>query len=179
MNVNLNLAHSLLFVWLCFISMHASGQGTLLLLDFEFVDELSDPRTAEADRNRLLTINHTLSTHLQSCDALRIVDPAPAQAEITQARARMSYVHRCNGCAKDFGEAAQAQYVLFPWVQKVSNLILNLNARIRSATTDQLVAVRSVDIRGNTDRSWMRGAKALAVRICELDGHRLSSASTP
>ena len=157
--------------------MHASGQGTLLLLDFEFVDELLDPRTAETDRKRLLMINDTLSKHLQSCDALRVTDAAPAKAEIMRAQTRMSYVHRCNGCAKEFGEAAQAQYVLFPWVQKVSNLILNLNARIRSATTDQIVAVRSVDIRGNTDQSWMRGAKALAVRICELDGHRLSSAS--
>lgn len=156
--------------------MHASGQGSVLLLDFEFVDELSDPRTADADRNRLLLVNDTLDKHLRSCDALEIRDPTPASDEITRARNQMAYLHRCNGCARQFGTLADVQFVLFPWVQKVSNLILNLNAEVRLAKTDQIITVRSVDIRGNTDRSWVRGAKALAVRICELDGRRLSSA---
>ena len=42
------------------------------------------------------------------------------------------------------------------WVQKVSNLILNLNIEVRDAATDQPVYASSVDIRGNTDESWLR-----------------------
>jgi Protein of unknown function (DUF2380). len=51
------------------------------------------------------------------------------------------------------------------WVQKVSNLILNLNIEVRDAATDQVVYRTSVDIRGNTDESWLRGVRRLVDNI--------------
>ena len=42
-------------------------------------------------------------------------------------------------------------------MQKVSNLILNINIYVRDAETGDLVAAASADIRGNTDKSWSRG----------------------
>ena len=42
-------------------------------------------------------------------------------------------------------------------VQKVSNLILNLNVYIGDVSSQKLTFVKSVDIRGNTDESWSRG----------------------
>lgn len=169
------LARGLLLAGLLMISAQASAQATLVLLEFEFVEEMQDPRTAQSDQNRLVLVNDELNRQIEACAAFKLIDEAPATSIILQARSRMAYLHRCNGCATKIGAAADAQFVLFPWVQKVSNLILNLNAEIRSAATDRVVVARSVDIRGNTDRSWMRGARALAGRICELDGHRLSS----
>jgi Protein of unknown function (DUF2380) len=53
------------------------------------------------------------------------------------------------------------------WVQKVSNLIININLRIEDVATGKAVFQRSVDIRGNTDLSWQRGVKALAERLAE------------
>jgi hypothetical protein len=47
------------------------------------------------------------------------------------------------------------------WVQKISNLILNINLRIEVTASGQVVFQRSVDIRGNTDQSWRRGVDAL------------------
>ena len=52
------------------------------------------------------------------------------------------------------------------WVQKVSNLILNINLEVRS----EAGAIRyrgSVDIRGNTDESWLRGVRRLAENLDE------------
>ncbi len=46
-------------------------------------------------------------------------------------------------------------------VQKVSNLILNMNVYIRDAHTGQMVAAASADLRGNTDESWSRGMSYL------------------
>src|SRR3954464_6067160 len=46
------------------------------------------------------------------------------------------------------------------WVQKGSNLILNINVEVRSETG----ATRyrgSVDIRGNADEAWLRGVRRL------------------
>jgi hypothetical protein len=155
-------------------SAGASAESTLLILDFEFIEDMHDPRTVEADQNRLQLANQELRKQLELCPAVSFADPAPAEAAIALARSRVQYLHRCNGCGEEIGRAANAQYVLLPWVQKVSNLILNLNAEIHDVATDKVVAVRSVDLRGNTDRGWLRGTKALATRLCELDGDRLS-----
>lgn len=152
----------------------ASAQSALLVLDFEFIEEMRDPRTVEADQNRLQLANAELREQLGACLLFSIVDPASAEAAITLARSRVQYLHRCNGCGEEIGRAANVRYVLLPWVQKVSNLILNINAEIHDAENDKVVAVRSVDLRGNTDRGWLRATKALANRLCELDGDRLS-----
>ena len=41
-------------------------------------------------------------------------------------------------------------------VQKVSNLILNINLYLRDVHTGRLVTAASADMRGNTDESWSR-----------------------
>ena len=46
-----------------------------------------------------------------------------------------------------------AQLAAVGWVQKVSNLILNINLQIRDAHSGAMMALGSVDIRGNTDES--------------------------
>ena len=46
-------------------------------------------------------------------------------------------------------------------MQKVSNLIININAVIEDAKTGQTIAGGSVDIRGNSDESWDRGLNYL------------------
>jgi hypothetical protein len=46
-------------------------------------------------------------------------------------------------------------------VQKVSNLILNINLYVRDVATTKMLKVGSVDIRGNTDESWFRGLRYL------------------
>jgi hypothetical protein len=46
-------------------------------------------------------------------------------------------------------------------VQKVSNLILNINIRVSNAQSGQVLAAASADIRGNTDESWTRGVEWL------------------
>jgi len=42
-------------------------------------------------------------------------------------------------------------------VQKVSNLILNVNLYMEDAASGKMEFVKSVDIRGNTDESWRHG----------------------
>jgi hypothetical protein len=41
-------------------------------------------------------------------------------------------------------------------VQKVSNLILNMNIYVRDASSGATIAAMSADMRGNTDESWSR-----------------------
>ena len=46
-------------------------------------------------------------------------------------------------------------------VQKVSNLILNMNIYLRDVHTGQIVTAVSADLRGNTDESWSRAMSYL------------------
>ena len=41
-------------------------------------------------------------------------------------------------------------------VQKVSNLILNINVYMADVANDKMTFIKSVDVRGNTDESWSR-----------------------
>jgi hypothetical protein len=58
------------------------------------------------------------------------------------------------------GQAAQrvgANWAAWGMVQKVSNLILNINVYMENADSGKMEFARSVDIRGNTGESWRRG----------------------
>jgi hypothetical protein len=63
----------------------------------------------------------------------------------------------CDGCEIELARKADAKFAVTGWVQKVSNLILNINLVVRDVSTGQRVAGGSVDIRGDTDESWTRG----------------------
>jgi len=52
-------------------------------------------------------------------------------------------------------------------VQKVSNLILNINIEIRDVEADRVVLTKSVDIRTNNDQSWERGMRFLVRDLVE------------
>jgi hypothetical protein len=67
----------------------------------------------------------------------------------------------CNGCEVDRARKAEAAFAVVGWVQKVSNLILNINLVIRDVATGERVAGGSVDIRGDTNESWTRGLSYL------------------
>jgi Protein of unknown function (DUF2380) len=49
-----------------------------------------------------------------------------------------------------------AELAITGTVQKVSNLILNMNIYVRDASTGATIAAMSADMRGNTDESWSR-----------------------
>jgi Protein of unknown function (DUF2380) len=67
----------------------------------------------------------------------------------------------CDGCEVDLARKAGAKFSVVGWVQKVSNLILNINIVMRDVGTGKRIAAGSVDIRGDTDESWRRGLSYL------------------
>jgi len=67
----------------------------------------------------------------------------------------------CKHCLVAFGRELGADYVLHGWVQRVSNLIINLNVEILEVSSGKVYDRASVDTRGNTDKSWRDGASYL------------------
>jgi len=154
---------------------------TIAVLDFEIEDDtvaqggVSD--TAAQER-RLELVADALRRDLAEGGLFEVVDNAPARDLIDRTRAMQS-LHTCNGCELEIARALGTDLVLVGWVQKVSNLILNLNAGVKAVRTGRILMIRSVDLRGNTDDSWARAARRLAQEIRETLPARLESQPAP
>jgi Protein of unknown function (DUF2380) len=146
----------------------AAPPPRLALFPFELVDSSlqGEKRGVDpADRARLAMIQDQLRAALAASERYQLVDTTPAAAAIEAAGRLWS----CNGCELTIAQKLDADLALVGWVQKVSNLILNLNVVVRDAATRAPVLAGSVDIRGDTDESW-RHAMSYLIRHRLLPG---------
>ncbi len=137
-------------------SLAQPAPPTLAVLDFDLLDDQRETVPDNTLGPRLLSIRDQLAEALTREGLYTVVDNAPARGMIDGLRATQD-LHACNGCERTIGQALGADRVLVGWVQKVSNLILNINVRIEDVATGRVVVQKSVDLRGNTDESWRRG----------------------
>ena len=149
-----------------FAAIAQASPKTIVLMKFELVDDTGDRASDEAQRVRLALISQQLRVAFTENRLYTVVDNAPAAALIDDLESRLA-LHDCNGCDVDIGRALNADRVLTAWVQKVSNLILNINIQIRDVKTGLIVLNKSVDIRGNTDESWTRGIRYIVRSMAE------------
>ena len=104
-------------------------------------------------------ISSQLRAEFARGDNFEVLDATPLAEEV-----EAIYLRGCNGCELKLARRLGAQLAGIGWVQKVSNLILNINLQVRDVTSGRLVHAGSVDIRGNTDESWQRGLRYLLER---------------
>ena len=143
----------------------AAGEApALAFVGFELIDDHPDPAREPAHRARLAQVSRQMAEGLEAQRLYRVVDLAAlpaAQQALARARAENEFLHRCNGCLAGIAAAAGAPLVGVGWVQRVSNLILNLNLAVWAVDAhggeDRLALTKSVDIRGDNDESWRRG----------------------
>lgn len=128
----------------------AVAAGTkAMVFDFYFDNTSMEP-TSAAETNRLKTISDALRADLQKA----------GYEVISGSATKLTAVPNFSQCADEqlaAAEKAGAMQAACGWVQKVSNLILNLNLVIEDVKTHKAIKGGSVDIRGNTDESWNRG----------------------
>jgi hypothetical protein len=124
------------------------------VFDFELIDTSlqgeKDGQRAD-EQARLLRAGDQLRKGLEESGKYVLVDIAPVRAE-----AHNSNLQACGGCDVQFAQKLGADLAITGTVQKVSNLILNMNVYIRNARTGHLVTAMSADFRSNTDESWSR-----------------------
>lgn len=71
----------------------------------------------------------------------------------------------CKACMAQWARSQGADYVLVTWVQKESRLIVMENmALIDVAHPDRAAVGGSIDLRGDTDQTWLAGASQLLQR---------------
>jgi len=134
----------------------AADLKRIAVLDFGLIEDIPEPAKYEEQQKRLMLITDQLRTELEKKELYDVIDNAPAEAMIKNMKASEN-LYACNGCELDIARKLGAERVLTAWVQKVSNLILNLNIEVKDVSTGEVTLKKSVDIRGNTDQSWQRG----------------------
>lgn len=140
-------------------SARAAEPPRLAVFDFEMIDtslpgQVYGPRADEHDR--LLRVGDQLRKELGDSGKFQIVDIAPVNAA-----AHQSNLQACGGCDLKLAQQVNADLEITGVVQKVSNLILNINVYLRDVHTGRLLTVASADMRGNTDESWSRTTRYL------------------
>jgi hypothetical protein len=142
-------------LWLVLLGSAAhAAKPKVAVFDFEFVDTslegaANGPRADE--QSRLASVGEELRMRLANSGRFDVVDITPIEQ-----RARGSSLQACGGCDVALAGEVGAKFAVTGWVQKVSNLILNMNVLVRDVDTKQVIAGKSVDMRGNTDESWSR-----------------------
>src|ERR1700761_6768027 len=123
----------------------AAEPPRLALFDFEMIDtslpgEVYGPRADEHDR--LLRVGDQLRKELGESGRFQILDIAPVNAA-----AHQSNLQACGGCDLKLAQQLGADLEITGTVQKVSNLILNVNVYLRDVHNGRLIVAASVDMR--------------------------------
>jgi hypothetical protein len=125
---------------------------------FELANTSLEP-TSPAETVRIEALDRQLEAALTD-RGYALVDMAP----VAEARGRTASLRDCPPCELDLARQVGADLAVLGWVQKVSNLILNVNVQMHDVATGRLLRAGSADIRGNTDESWRRGLRWLIQR---------------
>jgi len=130
-----------------------------VVFDFELVDTslTGEMRgTNKEETERLAKMSPVLRDRLAASGRYDII---PLGAE--EAAAKAANLQSCGGCDVAIAKKLGADEAITGTVQKVSELILNINIYVRDTKTGELLNAYSADVRNNTDESWMRGLSYL------------------
>lgn len=140
---------------------------SIAVLDVELVDDQNNPATKAAQEVRLHNATVQLRQELEARRLYEVVDPSRAHDLQAKLGSQQEFIYRCDDCAAQIGVRLGVDLVMTPWVQKVSELILNLNVQIYDVNAGKVIFSKSVDMRGNQDQSWSRAVRYLVRDMAE------------
>ena len=153
-------------LWISHPQAHGAELKTIAILDFDLIDDQHELSPATVEYQRLRVIRDQLQKEFAENQLYRVVDLGLA-SDLIKKYQSATQLYACNGCELDIARLLHADRVLIGWVQKVSNLILNINIKIEDAATGAVLLNKSVDLRGNTDETWRRGVSSLVRNMVE------------
>ncbi|MBV8936565.1 MAG: DUF3280 domain-containing protein [Alphaproteobacteria bacterium] len=146
-------AAALVLLLVAAIAARAMDVPKVAFFGFQLINTSLEPE-GPAEAHRIAMLDELLRERLDNSGRFRLV---PIPPDIAQKIAGGPEISACNGCERSYAKTVGAGWAAWGTVQKVSNLILNINLYMEDAETGQLEFVKSVDIRSNTDESWWHG----------------------
>jgi hypothetical protein len=148
-----------LAIWLASATTALAGQKAAIfpfeLIDVSLQGEYVGPQAEEA--NRLLLATEELRSLAARDAGYEVVDLSGLKTEID----RTGPFHRCDGCEADIARQAGAEVAMTGTVRKISGLVLVVHIYVRDVASGKVNKVHRVELRGNTDETWLRGVRRL------------------
>jgi uncharacterized protein DUF2380 len=155
----IRLLFALLALWLASATAALAGQKAAIfpfeLIDVSLQGEYAGPQADEA--KRLLLATEELRNLAARDAGYDVVDLGGLKSEID----RSAPFHRCDGCEADIARRAGAEVAMTGTVRKISNLVLVVHIYVRDVASGKVNKVHRVELRGNTDETWLRGVRRL------------------
>jgi hypothetical protein len=128
------------------------------IFPFELIDASLDGQYIgrRADEEARLALATGELRRLAASDAgYEVIDLSGAASEIEKA----APFHNCNGCELDIARRHGAGVAITGSVRKLSNLVLVMQIFVSDVATGNLTRIRRVDMRGNTDETWLHAVR--------------------
>lgn len=132
----------------------AQSARPVVVFEFELIDTSGEGEQS-VHNQRLHLATAELKKLLIDTGKFKPISTEPAAEEIAQ----LKPLHRCNGCETDIAKKLGGQLAFLGRVYKVSTLILSIALSVTDTRSEEPVRVVLVSIRGDDDRSWLRGVR--------------------
>lgn len=140
----------------------AEEPATISVLNTYFQNDHAEwVPTTDAERKRMTDMVATYRSMLEKSGKYKFKDVDPA---IQERIAKDQKMGECADCELRYGKELGVDQVAWIEVQKVSELILNVNVYMADVNKGERVFTKSVDLRGNNDESWQHSIKFLVKR---------------
>ena len=156
MSLRLPLTATFSFLLLAATTAAQAEPPKAAVFDFQLAN-LGAQEPTDADKARLGPLSDLLRKQLQDSGRYQIVSTAPVKDEV----AKGADLRKCGGCAEEYARKLGAEVAITGEIQKVSNLILNINVYVKDLKASTPEKAYSVDIRGDNDTSFDHGVKYL------------------
>lgn len=129
-------------------------------IDFQPSDEdftIGEQKASTAEEARLKMVHAEFEKLLTADGRYETVDLSGLSADIQAAQP----LYKCNECDVDLAKKAGAQLAVTVILDKISETHLNMIVNIRDAATGGLLRNVQAVVQGNTDETWLHGARWL------------------
>lgn len=130
------------------------------IFPFDWIDESLEGqyRGSRSDEAHRLVLASEELRKLAAHDAgYEVLDLGALANEVE----RSAPFYKCNGCEIDIARRIGADVAVTGTVKKISNLLLIFHIYVSDVRSGKLTRAQRIDIRGNTDESWLRGVRWL------------------
>lgn len=127
----------------------------LVLMDFKLMGATGEAKLDGEHLQRLKMANAELRKNLTETKQYELVSEADS-AQFNQQVGTALKNNACDSCELTLAKPLNIQQILYPWVYKLSNLVLTLHVVIIDVATNKAVVKKVHDFRGDNDQSWQR-----------------------
>jgi hypothetical protein len=131
----------------------ARAANKLAVIDLELTGDLGGPEFEQEHAQRLKSEDAELRRALMASGKFLVMDNAPAAGILDRLQSERAHLFDC-ACDIEVGKALGADFTMVVWVYRVSGLILTLTYELHDVASEQIVARKAYEFRGDNDTAW-------------------------